>query len=562
MKKILFLACVFLSMHSFAQQPVFEWAKQQSGIGEDIGQSITTDDVGNVYVVGSFQDTVDFDPGPEVYSLSVIGETDMFISKLDVNGDLLWALSVGGDEVRGYEIDTDILGNVYVVGKFHGTIDFDPGPDTFYLSNGSEDIFILKLTSEGSFAWAKNIGGAGWGLTVDIVVDSNGNVYTTGNFNDVLDFDPGPDVVNLGANNDESSFILKLNSDGDFVWAKTVGGDETVSKALSIDSFNNIYSTGYYIGSVDFDPNDEEYYLSAGNDVNMFLLKLSSSGDFLWAKRFDTDTQPNDAFVDPEIFGFGITTDNNGYIYLTGKLVGALDGFNDISSGYSDDSDAFILKLDAGGDIIWGASFGGPSNDAGSDVIIDETAGPDDFYLNENGYSSNFILKLNSDGLFTWGSSFAGSFWSITLDKWDNLYTTGWFDETVDFDLGFGIYELTSENHSRDIFIHKMNQEPCSAIPAIISSNPDFTFCNGDTIDLSLNALMPFWITNFSYSWNTGETTDTIIVAPDSTSTYEVFVNYTYDNIVCAASNSLEIILFQDTIEVPYNGIAIVILKP
>ena len=107
--------------------------------------------------------------------------------------DFLSAGAMGGagaDEGRSVAVDSG--GNVYTVGFFQGTVDFDPGPDTFNLTSaGGLDVFVSKLDSAGNFVWARSMGGAGTDVAHDVAVDSDGNVYTVGNFRGPADFDPG-----------------------------------------------------------------------------------------------------------------------------------------------------------------------------------------------------------------------------------------------------------------------------------------------------------------------------------------------------------------------------------
>ena len=130
---------------------------------EDEGLSIATDNSGNVYTTGTFKVTVDFDPGQGGYNLISTGSEDIFISKLDSTGSFIWAKSFGNISVeKGLDITLDNSGNIYAVGQFTGTVDFDPGPGVFNLnSNGDYDLFICKLTSSGNLVWAKSMGALG-----------------------------------------------------------------------------------------------------------------------------------------------------------------------------------------------------------------------------------------------------------------------------------------------------------------------------------------------------------------------------------------------------------------
>ena len=144
---IALLAFFSLSNNVIAQNPNFLWAKQLGGANQELGNSIAVDANGNVYTAGSFQSTVDFDPGPAIYNLTAVssfGGNDIFISKLDASGNFLWAKQLGGVlDDAGFSIAVDGNGNIYTTGYFTGTADFDPGPGTYNLNSaGTEDIFV------------------------------------------------------------------------------------------------------------------------------------------------------------------------------------------------------------------------------------------------------------------------------------------------------------------------------------------------------------------------------------------------------------------------------------
>ncbi|MBT6372369.1 MAG: hypothetical protein HOJ86_06840, partial [Acidimicrobiaceae bacterium] len=123
----------------------------------------------------------------------------------------------------GYSVAVDSSGNVYTTGYFNGTVDFDPGAGTANLtSNGYKDVFVSKLDSSGNYVWAKNFGGTGNDMGYSVAVDSSGNVYTTGYFTGTVDFDPGAGTTNLVPNGSSDAFVSKLDSSGDLVWAKNL----------------------------------------------------------------------------------------------------------------------------------------------------------------------------------------------------------------------------------------------------------------------------------------------------------------------------------------------------
>ena len=192
----------------------FIWAKMVGSTGSDLGFSITTDALGYVYTTGYFSDVADFDPGAGTFNLTPNGGGDIYIQKLDSNGNFIWAKSMGGSigSEDGRSITTDVSGNVYTTGYFENTVDFDPGAGTFNLiSNGGKDIFIQKLDSNGTFIWAKSMGTTGIDHGFSITTDASGIVYTVGAFSGTVDFDPGAGTFNVTSNGYIDLFIQKLS---------------------------------------------------------------------------------------------------------------------------------------------------------------------------------------------------------------------------------------------------------------------------------------------------------------------------------------------------------------
>ncbi|MCH8905044.1 MAG: SBBP repeat-containing protein, partial [Bacteroidetes bacterium] len=152
-----------------------------------------------------------------------------FIQKLDAAGNFLWAKSMGGTfDDYGYSIITDTSGNVLITGSYGDTVDFDPGAASFNLTaNGYSDVFIQKLDAAGNFIWAKSMGGTSSDYSYAMATDTFGNIYITGSYRDTADFDPGAATFNLISNGIDDIFIQKLDPGGNFIWAKSIGGPST-----------------------------------------------------------------------------------------------------------------------------------------------------------------------------------------------------------------------------------------------------------------------------------------------------------------------------------------------
>ena len=279
-----------------------------------------------------------------------------------------WARQMGGTSSDGgNDIAVDDLGNVYTTGSFWGTADFDPGPDVFNLTPaGNNDAFISKLDNSGNFIWAKHFGGTSWDASYSIAIDTSGNVYTTGYFSDTADFDPGPDTFNLTSAGGYDIFITKFDNSGSFIWAKRIGGAswDNYGYSIAIDDFGNVYTTGTFWGTVDFDPEDGTFFLSAGGGRGVFISKLDTFGDFVWAKHLGGIAWDE---------GFSITLDALGNVFTTGTFTAiadfdpGIDTFNLTSAGQQD---IFISKLDPTGNFIWAKQFAGDSADYSFSIAL------------------------------------------------------------------------------------------------------------------------------------------------------------------------------------------------
>ena len=426
-----------LSITIYAQMLNFDWARSIGGASMDAGNSIIIDGSGLIYVTGYFQGTVDFDPGTATFNLTSNGGEDVFIQKSDASGNLIWARSMGGpsNEV-GKCIAADASGNSYVTGYYEGTADFDPGVATFNLtSNGGEDVFIQKLDASGNFIWAISIGGTSDENGRSITTDTLGNVYVIGYYRDMVDFDPGAASFNLTSNGGDDIFIVKLDSNGNFIWAVSMGGilpDRGFS--ITSDALGNLYATGKFSSTVDFDPGSTTFSLTANGGEDVFIQKLDNQGNFIWAKSMGGTIRDG---------ANNITTDALGNVYVSGKFQDTVDfdpnaaTLDLVSNG---DYDVFIQKLDANGNLKWARSLGGPSYDQGESIITDISG---------------------------------------------NVYVTGYYQGTVDFDPSAATSLLTS-NGNEDVFIQKFNQSTVGQEERILF-NPVSVFPNPNTGIFKIN---------------------------------------------------------------------------
>jgi hypothetical protein len=204
----------------------FLWAKQIGGSAEDEANSIAVDAAGNVFTTGSFQSSVDFNPGAGTQVLGSSGGDDIFISSLDASGNHRFARKMGGSgNEYGNAIKVDGSGNIITAGIFNASGDYDPSGVTFTLNTaGGNDIFISKLNSTGVFVWARSIGSGGTDVATALILSSSGDVYTTGYFENTVDFNPGAGTFNITSSGGTDVFVHKLDLSGNFLWAVRMGG--------------------------------------------------------------------------------------------------------------------------------------------------------------------------------------------------------------------------------------------------------------------------------------------------------------------------------------------------
>ncbi|MBS1590416.1 MAG: hypothetical protein JST52_12465, partial [Bacteroidetes bacterium] len=320
----------------------------------------------------------------------------------------------------------DANNNLYTIGGFKGTVDFDAGPNTYNLTNTGSypDLCLLKEDAAGNFLWVKQFPtlapNSGWSGSTSVALDKMGNIYIFGSFMDSVDCNPDPLVTySIKTNGSFHTFILKLDSVGNFIWAKHYGGDQPTgtnavfgSAKLALNA-KHIYITSTISGTIDADPGLGVYSMTSTvpNAADFIIEKLDSAGNFIWAKQITGNNSK----------GGQMTLDSLEYIYISGMFKGTADfdpglGVVNLTSGTGGTSplapsDIFVAKYDSAGNFVWVKQIGNPgNNDVGQDIVV---------------------------------------------DRWNNIAVSGYFEGTVDFDPGPGVYNLTS-NSSRNIFTLKL----------------------------------------------------------------------------------------------------------
>ena len=469
------------ALSATSQMPVLNWVKafEENNIWNPSvysnGRTVGVDNQGNVYSAGLFTYSVDFDPGPGVYTMvgGSPNQYGIFISKLDANGNFVWAKQVPTHvEFGQIELKVDGAGNVYLASDLNVPADMDPGPGVLMMTpTGFRDAFVIKLNTNGELVWARQFGGPGdtGPQAYMIELDQLGNIIIGGLFNNTVDFDPGPGVLNLTSPAHMKAYLVKLSNNGDLIWARILGNSpQTYSSCritdIKCDSQNNIFVIGSFAGTVDFDPGPGTYNqtISPGGAGDGFVCKLDADCNFSWVKTFGQNGT-NNHFMTPT----GIDIDGAGNIITTGFFLGNFDF--DPGPGvqviYSNPSDSYILKLDSQGNFVWVKIIGNPmETDTGLDVVVDAAnniyatgfyakvvdldPGPGTHIISSSYYEVSALVKLSPAGDFSYGAPFlslsygTSYFRRMAIDPARNIYVAGYVAGSSDFDPGPGVYPL------------------------------------------------------------------------------------------------------------------------
>ncbi|OFY86738.1 MAG: hypothetical protein A3F72_00105 [Bacteroidetes bacterium RIFCSPLOWO2_12_FULL_35_15] len=444
---IIFLFFVILHNFSFSQS--FDWLTEGGGPLSDKATGIAIDAYGNTYITGFFNEEATFGSfyQPTIDPLS----KEVFVAKIDPQGNYLWAKRGSNHyDDRGLGICLDPSGNVYVTGTCWGGLVFGSLSvynSTFY----TDQIFVLKLDTNGNEIWLKNAGVDESGYPYnddqgfDLTSDSNGNIYVTGflSNHDFTDLYANFDALQIIVPADDSlAFVAKLSNAGLWQWVRTFGGlDDARDNRITTDAENNIYVTGGFRGTQTFGTTILTSY--GGSDV--YVVKYDDQGNFIYAKNAGSplDDRGND-----------IAFDHTNHLYITGEFKAKAIFGNDTinNNGSDDDRDIFVARMSKTGVFEWvkkaGSNNGG---DRGNGIVVNNTGnifvtgqykdtakfggfievytGPGDIQI--------FIAAIDSLGKWRWvlnGGSISDDRGNgITCDNDCNVFADGFYENTLNF---------------------------------------------------------------------------------------------------------------------------------
>ena len=317
--------------------------------------------------------------------------------------------------------------------------------------------------------WAKTLSGSRTEWSGAFSLDPLGNIVVTGKFKGCVDFDPGPAVACLTSNTNSQMFLAKYDANGAYQWAKQIGGNGyLVCHSIAIDKHGNLYATGNFQGSVDFDPGEGEAMLVSKKNTDIFLAKYSPDGSYLWVRQMGSENDDYSAAV---------TSDPSGGILLTGHF--QYHWYYDQAHPATHlktngGTDIFLAKFDDKGRAVWAKGIGGQFNDHANGIQLDAEMnihiigyfsstcdfdpGKGTAMLSPKGEMDAFIAKFNSSGSYKWvqtiggeGSTFG---YSIAISTSDEIYVSGRFQGPSDFDPGCGS-NILATSKDFDLFVAK-----------------------------------------------------------------------------------------------------------
>ncbi len=472
-------ASILSSLLSHAQsfQSVF-------GVATAEVQNIVTDHDNNTFVIGSFLGSRDFDPGPGIANLNSGIEHALFLQKFDSSGQLVFAKKLPTRHLEA-QLQVDSQGNIYVASDFYETVDLDPGSGVtnvtsfnnlqVSLSLFADDVYVVKLNSDGVFQWGKRYGTI-YADGIDIAISPNDELIAAITYRGTLNMQTNPTSTLLTTGTSSSIALFKLDQSGNIQWVKNVGssGANDWSSHVSAADNGDILVTGTFFETTDLDPGAGNANFTA-NGADAFIARYDSLGQYINASIYggpggqfgshaferngsvyaeiNYDTQI-DADAGPGVFAFAQDTAER-YIYLKDSIGAGLQWaleipFGDAPPPASDYIQNHML-VTADGTIYAGYHLA-----QNTQVVINGQT----ITIERLGLNDAILCKVNPNGTIAWfkryggeddaitGEEFLYSVEAVALKAPNKLIFGGYMEGVCDFDLGIGTGVLDVPNSS------------------------------------------------------------------------------------------------------------------
>jgi hypothetical protein len=436
------------------------------------------DAAGNIYLAGTFQGTLDFDPGPDVFTLTSSSNTinDLFFAKYSADGSLIFAKGINSTLSKSVlDLQIDLNGNIYITGGFIGTVDFDPAPEQVANLTGvgttNQDVYFAKYDASGNYIYAKRFGGSGADAGFYITVDNDGNFWVSGTFSGTVDFDPGAGTVNLTSSGATDIFLAKFDGAGNYLTAFRLGGSGgEAARGLAVDNAGNIFATGFFSGTIDFDPGIGETNLTSAGQNDIFIVKYTKDGSLVFANRIGGSGNE---------FPSTLALGKNAEIVISGTISATVDfdpGNEVANLANIGTITLFVARYTADGSFVYARSIGGSGanvssaqltgiDTAGSVFVVAtftgsvrDGQGTNPTVITNQGNVSNMLLaRYNNNGdminLYRFGGPGAISFvGGVVPDNQGHVYVAGNFTSKVNMDTENGEAIISALNGTEVFF--------------------------------------------------------------------------------------------------------------
>lgn len=422
------------------------WSKRFGGGGIQRTRSVAVDGDGNVVIIGWYDDMINLG-GDDLVNEVTIG---LFVAKYSSAGDHIWSqISSDEGQVRGYSVAVDGQGSVFITGQFNGTMNLGGGD---LISQGDEDFFVVKYSSEGDHIWSQRFGDDQGQFGRSVAVDDEGNVVVMGTFWGTMNLG-GEDLVSQGS---IDLFVAKLSAAGDHIWSHRFGDDLPQSgMSVAVDGEGNMVATGRFEGTMNLGGND----LVSQGEYDLFVVKFSPEGDHIWSQRFGDESYQWD---------ISVAVDGEGNVLVTGHFEGTMNlgGGDLVSQG---DSDLFVAKFSPDGTHLWSQRFGDENHQSGNSVAVDGEGnvvvtghyqgamnlGGDDL-VSSQGSTDFFVAKWSPAGDHFWSKRFGDETTEfgtgVAVDAQGDVLVTGSFEGVMNL----GGDDLVCEG-LYDVFLAKLS---------------------------------------------------------------------------------------------------------
>ncbi len=394
------------------------WAKRFGDATSQVAKGLAVRPDGTSFTTGYMYGTADFGTGP----ITSAGQNDVFLAKLDTNGNGVWAKRFGdAGSQEGRAVAVDANGNVAFTGFFSGSIDLGGGA---LIGAGSNDVFVAKLDGSGNHLWSKGFGNNSNQYGNAIAFSPTGEVVLAGHFGGTVDFGGG--VLTAGA---ADAYVVKFSANGAHVWSKSFGdASNQYAYGVAVSAAGNVVLAGAFGGQIDFGAGQ----LSTAGLSDIFLASFDANGNLGWAKRFGDGADQ---------FGYAVAVDPaSGKIALAGAFGGTVN-FGGSMMTTTGNKDAFVAVFTSAGAHVWSKQFGDIMDDAFQGVAFD-TSGNVIAVGSTTGANGSDVLiaKLDPAGTLLWKSELGDASdqgaLAVAADGMDHVFVAGSFTGSLDFGLG------------------------------------------------------------------------------------------------------------------------------